>query len=50
MIPTSSQGGNDLDKTTAFLLGVKPLGFKLAPKKEPLKVFVINNIDKPTAN
>jgi uncharacterized protein (TIGR03435 family) len=50
MIPTSSQGGNDTDKATAFLLGVKPLGFKLAPKKEPLEVIVIDNIDKPTAN
>jgi uncharacterized protein (TIGR03435 family) len=51
MIPTSSvQGGNDNDKATAFLLGVKPLGFKLAPKKEPLEVIVIDNIDKPTAN
>ena len=50
MIPTSSQSGNDMDKATAFLLGVKPLGFKLVPKKEPLEVIVIDNIDKPTAN
>ncbi len=51
MTPTSSmQGGNDIDKATAFLLGVKPLGFKLVPKKEPLEVIVIDNIDKPTAN
>src|ERR1700677_3900257 len=50
MIPTSSQGGNDIEKATAFLLGVKPLGFKLEPKKEPLEVIVIDNIDKPTAN
>ena len=51
MIPTSSvQGGNDNDKATAFLLGVRPLGFKLAPKKEQLEVIVIDNIDKPTAN
>jgi uncharacterized protein (TIGR03435 family) len=50
MMPTSSLQGNDLDKTTAFLLGVKPLGFKLEPKKAPLQVIVIDNIDKPTAN
>jgi uncharacterized protein (TIGR03435 family) len=50
MIPTSSLGGNDNDKATAFLLGAKPLGFKLEPKKEPLQVIVIDNIDKPTAN
>jgi uncharacterized protein (TIGR03435 family) len=50
MIPTSSLGGNDNDKATAFLLGVRPLGFKLEPKKEPLEVIVIDNIDKPTAN
>jgi uncharacterized protein (TIGR03435 family) len=50
MIPTSSQGGNDTDKATAFLLGVRPLGFKLAPKKEPLEVIVIDHIDRPTAN
>ena len=50
MIPTSSQSGNDIDKATGFLLGIKPLGFKLAPKKEPLEVIVIDNIDKPTAN
>jgi uncharacterized protein (TIGR03435 family) len=51
MTPTSSmQGGNDIDKATAFLLGVKPLGFKLVPKKEPLEIIVIDNIDKPTAN
>ena len=50
MIPTSSQSGNDMDKATAFLLGVKPLGFKLVPKKEPLEVIVIDNVDKPTAN
>ena len=51
MTPTSSvQGGNDIDKATAFLLGVKPLGFKLVPKKEPIEVIVIDHIDKPTAN
>jgi uncharacterized protein (TIGR03435 family) len=51
MVSASSvQGGNDNDKATAFLLGVKPLGFKLVPKKEPLEVIVIDNIDKPTAN
>ena len=51
MIPTSSvQGGNDNDKATAFLLGVKPLGFKLQPKKEPLEVIAVDNIDTPTAN
>ena len=51
MVPTSSvQGGNDNDKATAFLLGVKPLGFKLEPKKEPLEVIVIDNLGKPTAN
>jgi uncharacterized protein (TIGR03435 family) len=51
MIPTSSlQSGNDIDKATAFLLGVQPLGFKLLPKKEPLEVIVIENLDKPTAN
>ena len=50
MIPTSSLGGSDNDKATAFLLGVKPLGFKLDPKKEPLELIVIDNIDKPTAN
>jgi uncharacterized protein (TIGR03435 family) len=50
IIPTSSQGGNDSDKATAFLLGVKPLGFKLTSKKEPLEVVVIDHIDKPTAN
>ncbi len=50
VIPTSSQGGNDIDTATAFLLGVKPLGFRLVPKKEPLEVIVIDNIDKPTAN
>jgi uncharacterized protein (TIGR03435 family) len=51
MIPTSSlQSGNDIDKATAFLLGVQPLGFKLLPKKEPLEVIVIDNLDKPTAN
>src|SRR5580704_14310012 len=44
MVPTSSvQGVNDNDKATAFLLGVKPLGFKLVPKKEPLEVMVIDN-------
>jgi uncharacterized protein (TIGR03435 family) len=49
--PSSSvQGGNDNEKATAFLLGVKPLGFKLVPKKEPLEVMVIDNVDKPTAN
>ena len=49
MIPTSSvQGSNDM--ATAFLLGVRPLGFKLAPKKEPLEVLVIDSIGKPTAN
>jgi uncharacterized protein (TIGR03435 family) len=51
MTPTSSvQGGNDIDKATAFLLGVEPLGFKLVPKKEPIEVIVIDHIDKPTAN
>jgi uncharacterized protein (TIGR03435 family) len=51
MTPTGSvQGGNDIDKATAFLLGVKPLGFKLVPKKEPIEVIVIDHIDKPTAN
>jgi uncharacterized protein (TIGR03435 family) len=50
MIPTNSQSGNDTDKATAFLLGIKPLGFKLTPKKEPLEVIVIDNIDRPTAN
>jgi len=50
-IPTSSiQSGNDIDKATAFLLGVKPLGFKLQPKKEPLEVIAVDNIDTPTAN
>ena len=49
MVSTNSvQGGNDNDKATAFLLGVKPLGFKLVPKKEPLKFIVIENVDKPT--
>ena len=50
MVPTTSQNGNDTDKATAFLLGVKPLGFKLEPKKEPLDVIMIDNIERPTAN
>jgi uncharacterized protein (TIGR03435 family) len=50
MTPISSMQRGDIDKSTAFLLGVKPLGFKLVPKKEPLEVIVIENIDKPTAN
>lgn len=51
MIPTSSlHSGNDIEKATAFLLGVQPLGFKLLPKKEPLEVIVIDKLDKPTAN
>jgi uncharacterized protein (TIGR03435 family) len=50
MIPANSMGGSDIDKGIAFLLGVKPLGFKLAPKKEPLKAIVIDNVDQPTAN
>ena len=50
MIPTSSQAGNENDKATAFLLGLKPLGFRLLPKKESLEVIVIGKIHKPTAN
>ncbi len=51
MIPTSSlHSGNDIDRSTAFLLGVQPLGFKLLPKREPLEVIVIDNLEKPTAN
>ncbi len=50
MTPTTSQSGNDIDKATGFLLGIKPLGFKLTPKKEPLEFIVIDNINKPTAN
>jgi uncharacterized protein (TIGR03435 family) len=51
MTPTSSmRGGSDIDKATAFLLCVKPLGFKLEPKKEQLEVIVIYQVDKPTAN
>jgi uncharacterized protein (TIGR03435 family) len=49
--PTSSvRSGNDMDKATAFLLAVRPLGFKLVPRKEPIEVIVIDHIDKPTAN
>jgi uncharacterized protein (TIGR03435 family) len=39
-----------MDKATAFLLAVRPLGFKLVPRKEPIEVIVIDHIDKPTAN
>jgi uncharacterized protein (TIGR03435 family) len=49
-IPTISQDGNDADKAAAFLLGVQPLGFKLAPKKEPLEIVVIDKIHLPSAN
>ena len=38
MVPTSSmQDGNDIDKATAFLLGVKPLGFKSSRRKSRSK-------------
>ena len=51
MVPTSSlHSGNDIDNARAFLLGLQPLGFKLLPKKEPLEVIVIDNLEKPTAN
>jgi uncharacterized protein (TIGR03435 family) len=51
LIPTSTlHGGDDIDKATAFLVGVQPLGFKLVPKREPLEVIVIDHLDKPTAN
>ena len=50
-IATSSmRSGDAVDKSTAFLLGLKPLGFKLTPGKQPLEVIVIDDIDKPTAN
>jgi uncharacterized protein (TIGR03435 family) len=54
MIPTNTaygrQGPDDMDRATAYFGAVRPLGFKLVRKRSPLKVIVINHLDKPSAN
>ncbi len=54
MIPTDTaygrQGPDDMDRATAYFGAVQPLGFKLARKRSPLEVIVIDHIDKPSAN
>ena len=54
MIPTNTaygrQGPDDMDRATAYFGAVQPLGFKLVRKRSPLKVIVINHLDKPSAN
>ena len=51
MVPTSSlRSDSDIEKATAFLLGVRPLGFRLRPKQEPLEVIAVDSLEKPTAN
>ncbi len=46
----SKEGSDDSDKANAFLHAVQSLGLKLAPKREPLDVIVIDKLDKPSAN
>lgn len=53
-VPSSTmhneKGPDVMDRPTAYFLGVQQLGLKLIPKKAPLEVLVIDNIDKPSAN
>lgn len=44
------QSNDDNEKAAAFFEALKPLGFKLVPKKEPLDVFVIDRLEKPSPN
>lgn len=45
-----NQGSDDNDKAAAFIRALGPLGFKLVPKKEPLKVIVIDHVERPSPN
>jgi uncharacterized protein (TIGR03435 family) len=51
-LPLSAvQGTGDPDeKVTAFFGALQPLGLRLVPKKESIEVFVIERLEKPSAN
>lgn len=44
------QGADENDSANAFLRAIQPLGFKLVPKKQPVEVLVIDQLEKPSAN
>ena len=44
------QSSDDNEKAVAFMEALKPAGFKLVPKQAPLKVIVIDRLEKPSAN
>jgi uncharacterized protein (TIGR03435 family) len=50
-VPMSAlQSTDDNEKAIAFIEALKPLGFKLVPKKAPIEVIVIDHLEKPSAN
>jgi uncharacterized protein (TIGR03435 family) len=44
------QSNDDNEKAAGFFEALKPLGFKLVPKKEPLDVYVIDRLEQPSGN
>jgi uncharacterized protein (TIGR03435 family) len=50
-IPASVlQSTDDNERAIAFMEALKPLGFKLVPKRERVEVIVIDRLEKPSAN
>lgn len=52
-IPSDSLKGtspDEIDGSTAIFKAVQALGLKLEPKKEPLRVLVIDHVERPTPN
>lgn len=44
------QSNDDNEKAAGFFEALKPAGFKLVPKTEPLNVFVIDRLEQPSPN
>jgi uncharacterized protein (TIGR03435 family) len=43
-------GGDDTARVSAFMLAVQAVGFRFVPRKEPVKVFVVDRLEMPSAN